>query len=306
MEWLNLHTKTLDSPEFIGSDPVERATWLCLMRYCAGQENGGIIADCKAWKDRQWQQLCRVTLAEVRANCRLYWWDGRNLRLFGYPTSKESEVRRKREAGRITAGKRWGDSGAASSESDSSASSSATSSATSSEREQADSSASSFPEPIPIEKLDAEGEGETEGETETEGEGSGADAPDPPAAGFSANDLAHAYNRCADASHLPLVSFPLNVKRVDAARMRLREHPDPAWWAAVWRAVPESPFLLGDNDRGWRLSFDFLVRPGKAEQIVEGAYRNGNGRRGPLTAAEQTMENVRKVARRFAEEERSA
>jgi hypothetical protein len=65
MIWLNLNVATLDSEEFVGSDPVERATWLCLLRYCVGQENGGRIAGCKKWKDSHWQQLCRVTLREI-------------------------------------------------------------------------------------------------------------------------------------------------------------------------------------------------------------------------------------------------
>lgn len=96
MEYLNIHTSTLDSPEFVGADQIERGTWLCLQRYCIGQENSGVIPDCGKWKDRQWQQLCRVTLREVRREARLFRWEGMNLRVFYYPLEAEEKVIRKR------------------------------------------------------------------------------------------------------------------------------------------------------------------------------------------------------------------
>lgn len=96
MIWLNLNVSVLDSPEFLGCDPVERATWLCLLRYCIGQENGGRIPGCRTWKDRQWQQLVRITSAEVSAACDLWEWMGDDLLVTHYPLEKESEVVTKR------------------------------------------------------------------------------------------------------------------------------------------------------------------------------------------------------------------
>jgi hypothetical protein len=93
MDWINLHTSFLDSPEFLGAEPVTRATWLCLLRYCVGQENGGRIAGADAWGDRKWQQLVRVTLREVRAESELWTWNGTDLHVFAYPFEKEQQVR---------------------------------------------------------------------------------------------------------------------------------------------------------------------------------------------------------------------
>ncbi|MGC4017515.1 MAG: hypothetical protein QM755_23820 [Luteolibacter sp.] len=107
MNWLNLNTAVLDSPEFLGSDTIERGTWLCLLRYCAGQENGGRIIDCKQWSDRKWQQLVRVTLKEVRRACDLWKWEGDDLVVFEYPADKEAEVREKRDTAK-TNGRRGG------------------------------------------------------------------------------------------------------------------------------------------------------------------------------------------------------
>lgn len=101
MNWLNIETTTLDSEEFVGSEPTVRATWLCLLRYCVGQENGGRILNCKAWADRKWQQLARVTQAEVSVESTLWKWDGDTLEVWAYPVDKEGEVKAKREAGRL-------------------------------------------------------------------------------------------------------------------------------------------------------------------------------------------------------------
>lgn len=100
MNWLNIETSTLDSEEFVGSDPVARATWLCLFRYCAGQENGGTITDCRDWADRKWQQIVRVTRAEVETDSALWSWHGNDLRVWAYPADKEAEVQAKRAGGR--------------------------------------------------------------------------------------------------------------------------------------------------------------------------------------------------------------
>lgn len=102
MEWLNLHTSILDSAEVIGADPTERAAWLMLLRYCIGQENGGIIQDCREWKDRKWQQLIRITKAEAMHPCDLYTWHGNDLHVTHYPTGKEQEIKRLRDIGRIS------------------------------------------------------------------------------------------------------------------------------------------------------------------------------------------------------------
>lgn len=99
MDWLNIHRSTLASQEFLGCDPVQRATWLCLLAYCADQENGGIIPGASAWGDRKWQQVVRVTLEEIQSNCPLWDWNGDTLIVWAYPVEKEAEVRRNRENG---------------------------------------------------------------------------------------------------------------------------------------------------------------------------------------------------------------
>ena len=100
MNWLNIHIPILRSPEFIGCDPVSRATWLYVTAYACEQENGGVIKGCRGWKDRQWQQTCGVTLSEVDASEPVLFWEGEDLHIFAYPTEKEAEVKAKRIGGK--------------------------------------------------------------------------------------------------------------------------------------------------------------------------------------------------------------
>lgn len=99
MKWLNIEIATLRSPKFIGAEPIERATWLSLLGYCADQENGGRIVGCIKWKDRTWQQACGITHGEVSLKSKLYAWDGDDLLVAFYPLEKEAELRAKRKAG---------------------------------------------------------------------------------------------------------------------------------------------------------------------------------------------------------------
>lgn len=99
MKWLNIEISILRSPDYVGAEPVERATWLNLLAYCADQENGGVIRNCRSWKCRQWQQTCGITAAEAQLEAQLYQWCGDDLLVCHYPVSKEAELRAKREAG---------------------------------------------------------------------------------------------------------------------------------------------------------------------------------------------------------------
>jgi len=106
MEWLNIHSSTLDSEEFLSSEPVDQATWLKLQRYCMGQENGGVIRGAKGWTGRQWQHLVRATLKEILRESRLWEWTGDDLKVKYYPIDKQLEVQAKRRAGQSTHAKR--------------------------------------------------------------------------------------------------------------------------------------------------------------------------------------------------------
>ena len=98
MNWLNLESKFIRAEEYVGCEPIARATWLNVIVYCAEQENGGRIRNCEMWRDRQWQQTCGVTVEEINKASPLLHWDGDDLLVWNYPADKEREVRDRRES----------------------------------------------------------------------------------------------------------------------------------------------------------------------------------------------------------------
>lgn len=107
MEFINLHVSVLDSPQFLTAEPVDRATWLCLYRFCAGQENGGRILGAGAFTDRAWQQLAGVLLKEVRRSSGLWRWDGDDLVVEFYNIEQETQVKRLRSQASAGGRARW-------------------------------------------------------------------------------------------------------------------------------------------------------------------------------------------------------
>jgi len=62
-------------------------------------------------------------------------------------------------------------------------------------------------------------------------------------------------------------------QRKQRLRTRLR---DPTWLEKALAAIeqiPQCPFLLGDNDRGWRADIDWFLKPDSVTRILEGKYR---------------------------------
>jgi len=100
MKWLNLEIELLRGAEYLGAEPVERATWISLLGWCAAQENDGIIVDCSRWGSRKWQQLCGVTKEEVEIESELYCFDGDHLLVCFYPITQQAAIKAKRAAGK--------------------------------------------------------------------------------------------------------------------------------------------------------------------------------------------------------------
>jgi len=101
MNWLNIEVKFLRSVDYLSCDPVERATWINLVAFCADHENGGTIKGCSGWGDRKWMQLVGVTLEEVSKPCGLWWVNpDDSISIAGYPLEQEKIVKRNRKNGK--------------------------------------------------------------------------------------------------------------------------------------------------------------------------------------------------------------
>jgi hypothetical protein len=69
--------------------------------------------------------------------------------------------------------------------------------------------------------------------------------------------------------------FPA-VRRLTGTRLRqlkarLRENTIEDWQQAM-SALERSNFCRGENERGWRADFDFMLQPKSFTKLLEGAY----------------------------------
>jgi hypothetical protein len=64
----------------------------------------------------------------------------------------------------------------------------------------------------------------------------------------------------------------LTDDRRKKAKARLRADPDLGHWRKVINRINASAFCLGQNDRGWRASPDWLLQPDTATKVLEGKY----------------------------------
>lgn len=106
-------------------------------------------------------------------------------------------------------------------------------------------------------------------------------APTPPPAA-EVRQVFDSWNAMASAAGVP-TARDLTDKRRNTIKLRLA---NLAWrnsWRAALDLIPATPFLLGENDRGWRIDLGFFLRPDSVTTILEGKYadspRKMNGRR---------------------------
>lgn len=77
-----------------------------------------------------------------------------------------------------------------------------------------------------------------------------------------------------------LRSVNSNTKRHSMLKARIKEYSLDEVVQAI-RSIDESDFLKGQNDRGWTITFDWLVRPNNFIKVLEGNYlekRDSNGK----------------------------
>jgi DNA-binding transcriptional regulator YhcF (GntR family) len=80
-----------------------------------------------------------------------------------------------------------------------------------------------------------------------------------------------AYNDLAAELGLPKAQA-LNDQRKSKIRQRLGECGGLTGWLDALGKIRGSPFLRGDNDRGWKASLDFLLQQSSFTRLMEGSY----------------------------------
>jgi hypothetical protein len=93
------------------------------------------------------------------------------------------------------------------------------------------------------------------------------------------NDMGVAWNAMARIHGLPQVS-EITERRAVALRARINERwkRDPmAMWTRYLEAIAASPFLRGENPRGWKANLDWAIRPESPVRVAEGRYSDDEG-----------------------------
>ena len=58
-------------------------------------------------------------------------------------------------------------------------------------------------------------------------------------------------------------------------KLRLAEHKEYDFWESVLNKIPQVPFLIGKNDRGWKANIDWLIaNDTNCVKILEGFYEH--------------------------------
>ncbi len=83
--------------------------------------------------------------------------------------------------------------------------------------------------------------------------------------------MVEAWNLLADQTGLARVQKITKPRRVKSAA-RLRDCGGMEGWMAALEKIRGSPGLLGDNNRGWKADFDFVLQESSFTKLMEGGY----------------------------------
>ena len=73
------------------------------------------------------------------------------------------------------------------------------------------------------------------------------------------------------------IRIPLSGQRKNMLRARIAEHGKASFAEVVENAL-KSDFLRGQNRRGWKATFDWLVKPSNYEKVLSENYKNPENR----------------------------
>ena len=92
----------------------------------------------------------------------------------------------------------------------------------------------------------------------------------------------------------------IDGKRLDAVRARMKQYGKDCFFDAIDR-IRESNFLQGRNDRGWTITFDWLIKPNNFPKVIEGNYNKKKNK--PINQTAQELNDFYEMSSNWAESE---
>lgn len=80
--------------------------------------------------------------------------------------------------------------------------------------------------------------------------------------------------------------------RKSKLRQRIRDAGGLEPFLDAIRTIPQSSFLIGDDGRGWKADFDFVLQASKFTKLIEGTYHNRSTRDPPMGKQSETEKVV--------------
>jgi hypothetical protein len=86
-----------------------------------------------------------------------------------------------------------------------------------------------------------------------------------------------AWNTLQDVGISPVTKISPSSKRYTNLKARIREYSLDDVLKAI-SYIPDSPWLLGQNNRGWTITFEWFVKPNNFPKVLEGQYLSKKSR----------------------------
>ena len=98
-------------------------------------------------------------------------------------------------------------------------------------------------------------------------------------------------------------AFKLQCRMTASRRKTLLIRLKDEWWSENWQAAIEkgsrSDFLTGKNDRGWKIDFEFFLKPETVTKILEGKYSPAEQKKKPRLPDYTTPEGMAQLKKDF-------
>jgi hypothetical protein len=98
------------------------------------------------------------------------------------------------------------------------------------------------------------------------------------------------FNAVAKQFGLPEVQKVTEARKAKL-KARLKDCGGLEGWAFALSKISQSDFLTGQNDKGWKADFDFLVQEGSFTKLMEGKYDNNKPKNKLQTQIEEIAQN---------------
>lgn len=124
--------------------------------------------------------------------------------------------------------------------------------------------------------------------------------PTPPAESINFENLVKNFNNITKGI-FGTVRLPLSEKRKSMIRARIREHGKENFMEAI-RMSMKCPFLKGQSKNGWKMTFDWFIKPTNFEKVLSGNYletepqaqptatQHNDGKMSPIQSLEKAYE----------------